>query len=107
MLNLSQGSRGRIFSIDDGIIDRIDDDGNISREQDVTGIIEANHAERQEDRFRGFRRAPAFRRVASIPAAVIDIAMAQGMDILNDPGALRKFLNDPDNRAFRTPLERV
>ena len=34
-------------------------------------------------------------------------AAAQGLDILNDPEAMRKFLNDPDNRAFRTTLERV
>ena len=34
-------------------------------------------------------------------------AMAQGLDILNDPDAMRHFLNDPANRAFRTTLERV
>ena len=39
--------------------------------------------------------------------AVADIAAAQGLDILNDPDAMRRFLNDPDNRAFRTTLERV
>ena len=49
----------------------------------------------------------AARRVASIPVAVVDIAAAQGLDILGDPEAMRKFLNDPDNRAFRTTLERV
>ena len=32
---------------------------------------------------------------------------SQGPDMLNDPEAMRKFLNDPDNRAFRTTLERV
>ncbi len=40
-------------------------------------------------------------------AAVVDIAAAQGLDILGDPEAMRKFLNAPDNRAFRTTLERV
>ena len=39
--------------------------------------------------------------------AVADMAAAQGPDILNDQGAMRKFLNDPDNRAFRTTLESV
>ncbi len=39
--------------------------------------------------------------------AVADMAAAQGLDILNDPEAMRKFLNDPDNRAFRTTLEKV
>ena len=40
-------------------------------------------------------------------AAVVDIAAAQGLDILGDPEAMRKFLNAPDNRACRTTLERV
>ena len=107
MLNLTQGAHGRIFDMDHGIIDRMDGEGNISREQDVTAIVEINHAEQLEDRFRGFRRAPVFRRVASIPVAAIDIAKAQGIDLLNDPAAMKRFLNDPDNRAFRTTLERV
>ena len=48
-----------------------------------------------------------FRKVASIPIAVFDIALHQGYDLLNDPDALKRFLNDPENRAFRTTLERV
>jgi hypothetical protein len=38
---------------------------------------------------------------------VVDIAKAQGLDLLNNPDHLKIFLNDPDNRAFRTTLERV
>ena len=45
------------------------------------------------------------RELASTPRR--DMAAAQGLDILNDPDAMRRFLNDPDNRAFRTTLERV
>ena len=107
MPDFSQPVRGTVFDADGVVVDRIDDQGNICRTQDVTEILRANHAERMEDRFQGFRIAPNFRRVASIPVAAVDIAAAQGIDLLNDPAALRQFLNDPDNRAFRTTLERV
>ena len=59
------------------------------------------------DHFKGFRLAPTFRKVASIPVAAVDIAKAQGLDILNDPDDMRKFLNDPMNKAFRTTNEVV
>ena len=81
-------------------------EGVISRLQDVTEIVRLNRAAQNAPKC-GFRKAPVFRRVASIPLAAADIAAAQGLDILNDPEAMRKFLNDPDNRAFRTTLERV
>ncbi len=74
--------------------------------QDVTEIIRQNK-EAQNAQKCGFQKASTFRRVASIPVAVADIAAAQGLDILNDPEAMRKFLNDPDNRAFRARPESV
>ena len=86
--------------------DYVTEEGVLSRLQDVTEIIRQNR-EAQNAQKCGFRKAPTFRRVASIPVAVVDIAAAQGLDILNNPEAMRKFLNDPDNRAFRTTLERV
>ena len=92
---------------EDGVIDRIHDGGLLSREQDVTEILRMNHFQRGEDRLQGFRFAPTFRRVASIPVAAVDIAAAQGLDILNDPDDMRRFLNDPENAAFRTTMERV
>lgn len=109
MLELKQGVRGSAFDVRaDGVADFMDKDGNISRMQDVTEIVRLNRALQTEaDRFKGFRIAPTFRKVASIPVAVIDIAKAQGLDILNDKDAMRRFLNDPQNRAFRTTLERV
>ena len=107
MVDVSQAVRGRVFDNDGVVVDRIDDEGNICRTQDVTEIVRANHAEQMEDRFKGFRKAPTFRRVASIPVAAVDIAKAQGVDLLGDPRALRQFLNDPANRAFRTTLEKV
>lgn len=82
---------------EDGVIDRIHDGGLLSREQDVTEILRMNHFQRGEDRMQGFRFAPTFRQVARIPVAAVDIAAAQGLDILNDP----------ENAAFRTTMERV
>lgn len=92
---------------EDGIIDRIHDGGLLSREQDVTEILRMNHFQRGEDRMQGFRFAPTFRQIARIPVAAVDIAAAQGLDILNDPDDMRRFLNDPENAAFRTTMERV
>ena len=109
MLELSQGVRGRVLNARaDGVADFIDGEGNISRMQDVTAILDINRASRNAASSKcGFRIAPTFRKVASIPVAVVDIAKAQGLDILNDPDAMKKFLNDRDNMAFRTTLERV
>ena len=92
---------------EDGVIDRIHDGGLLSREQDVTEILRMNHFQRGEDRMQGFRFAPTFRQVARIPVAAVDIAAAQGLDILNDPDDMRRFLNDQENAAFRTTMERV
>lgn len=92
---------------EDGVIDRIHDGGLLSREQDVTEILRMNHFQRGEDRMQGFRFAPTFRQVARIPVAAVDIAAAQGLDILNDPDDMRRFLADPENAAFRTTMERV
>ena len=107
MLELNRGARGAAFDARDGVVDYVDERGAIYRAQDVTEILEANKQEQMQDRFKGFRKAPTFRKVASIPIAVFDIALAQGYDLMNDPEALRRFLNDPQNRAFRTTLERV
>ena len=107
-LELTQHVSGAVLEDrGDGVIDRITPDGILTREQDVTEILSQNAEERTEDRFRGFRIAPTFRKVASIPVAVVDIAKAQGLDILNNQDDMRKFLNDPMNRAFRTTMERV
>lgn len=107
-LNLHQRVGGAILeSREDGVTDRITPDGILTREQDVTDILRQNAEERLKDRFKGFRFAPVFRRVASIPVAVVDIAKAQGLDILGNPDDMRKFLNDPANAAFRTTHEVV
>ncbi len=91
----------------DGVADWVTPDGAIIRTQDVTAILDANKAARDGDRLKGFRFAPDYRRVASIPVAAVDIAYANGLDILNDTDDLKRFLNDPANRVFRTTTERV
>jgi hypothetical protein len=39
------------------------------------------------------------RPVAEVPMAIVEKAMIEGW--YNDPAAWRKWLNDPDNKAFR------
>ena len=107
-VNLQQGKAGQILEHrDDGVTDYVTEDFRLFREQDVTEILKLNKAARDHDRLQGFRLAPTFRKVASIPVAAVDIAKAQGLDILNDPDDMRKFLNDPANAAFRTTHEVV
>lgn len=68
----------------------------LRKEQEVTGIVEINRAE--------FNDAPARwgdgQRVASIPMTVYWELKRTG--IVDDQAALRRWLNDPDNRFFRT-----
>ena len=107
MLELSQGVRGNIVDSVDGITDFITEDGIMSRSQDVTDIIEANKRAMNAVHRCGFKAPEVFRRVASIPRAVFDIAKAQGIDLMNDEDAMKRFLNDRDNLAWRTTGERV
>jgi hypothetical protein len=72
------------------------DEAIIQKTQDVSGIIETNKAE--------FNAAPErwgeWSKVGSIPLSVYYELERKG--ILQDQKALAKWLNDPDNRAFRT-----
>jgi hypothetical protein len=72
------------------------DEAIIQKTQDVSSIIEANKAE--------FNAAPErwgeWSKVGSIPLSVYYELERKG--ILQDQKALAKWLNDPDNRAFRT-----
>lgn len=68
----------------------------IETQQDVTAIASANRRQANDDtgKWRDVNK------VASIPLSVYYELKRQG--IADDPKALRKWLNDPDNRAFRT-----
>lgn len=78
-----------------------DSDGNVVIEsvQDVAPVVELSRAE-----FNSFdERTPwkgDFHKVGSIPIVVWDDLVRRG--IANDDAALRRWLDDSDNRAFRT-----
>jgi hypothetical protein len=86
------------FPSDDG-----DDAIAFSREQDVTSVIEHNKAFANDapERWNGGE----MHRVASIPLIIYQELEAKG--ITKDPVAFSKWLNDPDNRFFRTRGGRV
>lgn len=78
----------------------------IERVQDVEPILKETKAL--------FNNAPEFGRykrdmvkVASIPVVIYEEYLKRGIDLLKDDAALRRFLNDPDNRAFRTTPGKV
>ncbi len=72
------------------------DEAIIRKEQDMTAIIENNKRE--------FNAAPdrwgEWTKVGSIPLSVYYELERQG--ITKDQEAMKKWLNDPDNRYFRT-----
>jgi hypothetical protein len=76
--------------------DNLTDEASITAEQDVDHIIEQNKQLINEapDRWGEWTR------VAQIPMVVyLDL---QKKGILNDQAALKRWLNDPDNKFFRT-----
>ena len=87
----------RYFSYDDD-----QDQFTIRTEQRVDDQIEANKAEfnAHQGGWKG-----DMHKVASIPLNIYAELKAKG--ILDDPKRLKAWLNDPDNRAFRTRPGRV
>lgn len=80
------------------------EDGNefvIQTQQDTTDIVEANKV--------AYNEAPdrwgEFTRVASIPISVYFDLKKKG--IVDDDAAMKRWLNDPDQRFFRTRPGRV
>ena len=86
------------FSYDD-----TDDSFTIRTEQDVTALIEANKvlSNAAEETWRG-----DMHRVASIPLSLMPMLEKQGImtkaGAILDEKKLRAWLNDADNRYFRT-----
>lgn len=87
--------------------DPADQTTTVTLGQDVTDVMERCAAKRAAEEPLGMRRTATFREVAEIPCALVEILRVQGQDILNDPEALRRFLNDPAFAAFRTSRGRV
>lgn len=77
--------------------------------QECSDVIRRCTAERLQDKLRGHRKIPfmGHQCVAEIPVVLVDALKAKGMDVLNDKEALRRFLNDPEWRAFRCSEGRV
>ncbi len=75
-----------------------DDKFTIATSQDVSSIVKANKVARNEiDRH---HKHGEWSKVASIPLSVYYDLERRG--ILKDQKALKKWLNDSDNQAFRT-----
>lgn len=83
--------------------DQIDEKLIIESTQDTAQILESNKFERNEfdTQFNsGQKYNRGFTKVASIPNIIIDKLMRDG--VWHDKDAMKKWLNDPDNKAFRT-----
>jgi hypothetical protein len=68
--------------------------------QDTTAIVEANKAEFQNSAAIGKSGKETMVKVASIPLTVYFELKKKGLT--KDPVAMKRWLNDPDNRFFRT-----
>jgi metal-dependent HD superfamily phosphatase/phosphodiesterase len=80
-----------VFNYDDTT-----DEATITAEQDVSAVIEANKSAYNDDH----GRHGEWTRVAQIPMVVLHDLKQRG--IADDPVAMKRWLNDPDNRYFRT-----
>ena len=72
-------------------------DVTIESQFDVTDVVELN---KELARVNTGRYGDGWHRVASLPLSIWYDLKRRG--IIDDPNALRKWLNDPDNRFFRT-----
>lgn len=73
----------------------------VKKSQNLEPILDFNKAQRDE--FRDYRGD--MHKVASIPNLIVEKLMKEG--IWQDKLRLKKWLNDPDNRAFRTSTGKV
>lgn len=67
----------------------------IASEMECEALIRSNRARAENLKTKG----ETFRPVASIPLPLAERMMQEGT--FNDDDAMKKWLNDPDNRAFR------
>ena len=87
----------KVFHYDDSV-----DNRNFAIEtiQDAAPIIEANQAELNSTNAKIGSGKEDFVKVASIPMNIYMELRKKG--IAQDPAAMKRWLNDPDNRFFRT-----
>jgi len=79
-------------------LDEMEDKVVLSTEQDVTQIIEENKA--LQNLVTSIDRWGDMRRVAQVPLSLYLDLYKKG--ITRDEKAFKRWLNDPDNRLFRT-----
>ena len=87
---------------DGSMVRRFKQDGDtvgVSVHQDCEPIIERNKLIREVQQAGG-SKGEIFRHVATIPVPVIEQAMREGW--FEDDDAWKKWLNDPENRDFRS-----
>lgn len=85
--------------------DQAEDRLIVKRTQDVESVIEMNKLEANtaNTNWKG-----ELHKVASIPMVIIEkYKNEKGVDLLNDSIAMKKFLNDPDNKFLRTKNGRL
>ena len=69
--------------------------------QDIKSIIDDNQRAMADNRYARFDKP--MNKVASIPLIIIEQYWNErGIDLMNDNKAMMQFLNDPDNKAFKT-----
>jgi hypothetical protein len=85
--------------------DEMEDQLIIKRSQDLEPILESNK--------RSLNDSPTnwkgeFHHVAAIPLVIIEkYKNEKGIDLMKDKAAMKRFLNDPDNKFFRTKPGKV
>lgn len=84
-----------------------DDETNqvtMTAEQDVTGIMDDNDREATAI-FQSGKKWGEWARVATVPMSIYAQWLIEGRD--KDPEFIKRWINDRDNRKFRTRLGRV
>lgn len=85
--------------------DEMDDRLFIAQSEDIQPVLDANKRAFEVDDKR-FNKP--INHVARIPMIVIDKVRNEiGVDLLKDDKALKEFLNDPENKYFRTKPGRI
>ena len=83
--------------------DKIDEKLIVESTQDIAPILKKNKAERNEFDIQHnseLKYKEGWTKVATIPNIIIDKLMKAG--VWGDKKAMKKWLNDPDQKAFRT-----
>lgn len=102
----------KIIDVENGVVKTAYDDGNggliIKHSTDLTDFIEHTKAQFNDNSgTTGWGDNPIDRKnkIASLPTEIINELNAKGIMrgyYIMDQKAMKKWLNDPDNRVFRT-----